>query len=64
MLGLPENSPDVNEIVNSLTRQKLFTLSSTMCPIAQNAITPFLSAGVKTEIPEDSYKSTPRQPKS
>jgi len=55
-LGLPESCSDVNDIVNTLTRQKLYTKNSTTCPIAQDAFNPFISAGVKTEVPDPEYQ--------
>lgn len=55
LIGLPESCSDINSIVNSLTKQRLFTNSSSSCPIAQNAFNPFISAGIKTEIPDPDF---------
>ena len=52
LFTLPESCNDINSIVNSLLKQKLYTKSSSSCPIAQNAFNPFISAGIKTEIPD------------
>ena len=55
LLGIPESCSDVNDIVNTLTRQKLYTKNSTTCPIAQDAFNPFINTGVKMEIPDPEY---------
>ena len=55
MLGIPESCSDVNDIVRTLTRQKLYTKNSTTCPIAQNPFNPFIDTGVKTEIPDPDF---------
>ena len=52
LLGIPEQNPDVNKLVESLTKNKLYTVSSTFDPIAQDAVNPFLCSGIKQEIPE------------
>ena len=52
LLGIPEQNPDVNKLVDSLTKNHLFTASTSFDPIAQNAINPFLYSGFKQEIPE------------
>ena len=52
LLGIPEQNPDINNLVNSLTKNHLFTASTSFDPIAQDAVNPFLYSGFKQEVPE------------
>ena len=52
LLGIPDQNPDINKLVESLTKNHLFTASSSFDPIAQNSINPFLYSGFKQEVPD------------
>ena len=52
LLGIPEQNPSINALVQSLTKNHLYTQNSTFDPIAQNAYNPFITSGFKQEIIE------------
>ena len=52
LLGIPEPNPEINALVNSITKNNLFTISSSFDSVAQDAHNPFLGSGIKMEVQE------------
>ena len=52
LLGIPEQNPEIDRLVTSLTKNKLFSFSTSFDPIAQDPINPFLQSGFKQEVAE------------